>query len=501
MSDNNEVKTEIVRRLVGPSLGKAKVDFACANGSYTGRMYVCVHGAGFYSNLFGFERTVCIHWKHVIKINKVKTSGIGFQYVATSKNGKRNTKEHVFKSIAGRDNVLETVSRICREVNPNIEADSLDDGKEVGAGSSELNDELNMQPEKSEVSNIEIKNKEVRFVVDTINKVVNIQKQRSDNSSPGLTNEGEKDVSEQVEEDDELGTTMYDGTNGDFVTKFCPDQDNFGKAWIELVKLSEDYFKFTAVKKVDLPAFSLESFFEAFLADDAENSITSFHESIGDIVNNTDPWTESANGFHRIRTINLDHPVPGYGKAKTTKHQHCRVYGTDGICIDSHTESEGLPAVDCFYVEDRTLIEANEDGGLTLTGIYHTVWTKSSWMKAIAEKGANSASTDFFKGFVEMINNADESALPPVIIELQKEHKEDEKKIEETRSVLLYVIVFVLFIFLNLVRVRWKMGQMGDKVIELKDEIEFLKSQLVIAIDKAQEVGAADCASVCDNRL
>eukprot|EP00816_Leptocylindrus_hargravesii_P005018 CAMPEP_0196807580 /NCGR_PEP_ID=MMETSP1362-20130617/7580_1 /TAXON_ID=163516 /ORGANISM="Leptocylindrus danicus, Strain CCMP1856" /LENGTH=512 /DNA_ID=CAMNT_0042181569 /DNA_START=37 /DNA_END=1575 /DNA_ORIENTATION=+ len=506
MPDSNEYKTEIVRRLVGPSLGKAKIDFACANGSYSGRLYVCTNGAGFYSNLFGFERTVCIHWKHVTKMKKMRTSSILLQYVGTSKNGKRNTKEHIFKSIADRDNVFDTVSRICRQVNPNIEGDnSTDDCKDVSpefSGLSEGADSSDL-PKISDLRasiNAEIRSQGIRHAANAVNQLANVEKQPLNGSFNSETSVMDKEKEEltvyKIEEVDELGSTIYDGKNGDFVTKFCPDQDNFGKAWNELVKSSEDYFKFTAVKKADLPDISLEAFFETFLSDDAENSISSFHESIGDIINNTDSWTESANGFHRIRTINLDHPVPGYGKAKTTKHQHCRVYGTGGICIDSHTESEGLPAVDCFYVEDRMLIEANEDGGLTLTGLYHTVWTKTSWMKGIAEKSANAASADFFKGFIEMINNAGESALPPVIIELQKEHKEEGQKIEETRFALLFVILFVLFMLVNLIRVRWKMGQLGGKVVELKDEIDYLKSQLVIALAKAQEKnGLGECVS------
>ena len=154
---------------------------------------------------------------------------------------------------------------------------------------------------------------------------------------------------------------MFNGKNEEVVTSYYPS--DMTVAWDELKLSNETHFRRTTVKKVNLSEHTLDSFYDNFLSDDAEFSLAAFHEQIGDTIKEISPWNLAQKGFHRFRCIDLDHPVAGFGKANTTKYQHCRLFDTLGLVIDSHIVSKGLPTLDCFYVEERILVEAVEGGG------------------------------------------------------------------------------------------------------------------------------------------
>mmetsp|Transcript_25583 Transcript_25583/g.39629 ORF Transcript_25583/g.39629 Transcript_25583/m.39629 type:complete len:314 (+) Transcript_25583:80-1021(+) len=203
--------------------------------------------------------------------------------------------------------------------------------------------------------------------------------------------------------------TMYNGENEEIVTSYYPS--DIAVAWNEVNSSSEEYFQHGSVKKVTLLEHTLDSFYNKFFSDDAEFSLAAFHEQIGDTIKETSRWKLAQKGFHRCRFIALDHPVPGFGKAKTTKYQHCRIFDTLGLVVDSHIVSKGLPTLDCFYVEERILVTAVEGGGLTLSVMYQCVWIKPTWMKGIAERSVSLSFCEFFRVFMETVLRVSASSI------------------------------------------------------------------------------------------
>ncbi len=73
-------------------------------------------------------------------------------------------------------------------------------------------------------------------------------------------------------------------------------------------------------------------------------------------------------------------------EAMAKKHQRLRKYGDYGICIDTSSRVHDVPLTDCFYLDDRLLVQSTEDGGIILTSRFEIRFIKSTMFRRIIER-------------------------------------------------------------------------------------------------------------------
>jgi hypothetical protein len=99
-SDGNAV----VLALFGPSVGPCVGDFSTTYNRVNGRLYVATKALLFYSNLFGFERRMCLQLSDVTDLELFGLTSIRVSMV--------DCEEHIFKKIIHRVAVLELLKEL-----------------------------------------------------------------------------------------------------------------------------------------------------------------------------------------------------------------------------------------------------------------------------------------------------------------------------------------------------------------------------------------------------
>lgn len=90
--------TEIVHTLFGNAVGRCWGDFSCSHYRQRGRLYAASNAIGFYSNLFSFERRICLHLDDVSDIQAFRTTSIQVTTV--------EGEQYIFKSFENRELVV-----------------------------------------------------------------------------------------------------------------------------------------------------------------------------------------------------------------------------------------------------------------------------------------------------------------------------------------------------------------------------------------------------------
>lgn len=151
----NHERSAVVLALFGPTVGPCVGDFATTYNRVNGRLYASTKAILFYSNLFGFERRLCLQLSDVEGIESYRSTSIRISMV--------DCEDRVFKKFPSRDVVLGVLKellwkysggRIAQESNrllplsTNIlsEDDRSDDDEE----SEPLRPHLSSDPEVSE---------------------------------------------------------------------------------------------------------------------------------------------------------------------------------------------------------------------------------------------------------------------------------------------------------------------------------------------------------------
>jgi hypothetical protein len=82
-------------------------------------------------------------------------------------------------------------------------------------------------------------------------------------------------------------------------------------------------------------------------------------------------------------------------EAMAKKHQRLHKYGGFGICVDTSSRVHDVPLTDCFFLDDRLLVESTEDGGIILTLRFEIRFIKSTMFRRIIER---TTKDEFLKG-------------------------------------------------------------------------------------------------------
>jgi hypothetical protein len=188
------------------------------------------------------------------------------------------------------------------------------------------------------------------------------------------------------------------------------------EAWGYLHGNPDESYKENAFDKQQIPC-SLDKFYELFLADEAVYSIPNFMAGEGDSNVVTSHWKATETKSSKSRTIEYSHPVNAPlapPKAKARKEQRLRRFLNQGISIETDTYVDDVPMTDCFYVTDRILVSANDDGTVTVAAYFDIRFVKSTMFRSII---ANTTRSEFVKWFQNLLNmlrrEASALALPP----------------------------------------------------------------------------------------
>ena len=103
---NNE-RSAVVLALFGPSVGPCVGDFSTTYNRVNGRLYASTKAILFYSNLFGFERRLCLQLNDVEIIEAYRATSIRVLLV--------DCEDYIFRRFSNRDSVLSLLQQLLRE--------------------------------------------------------------------------------------------------------------------------------------------------------------------------------------------------------------------------------------------------------------------------------------------------------------------------------------------------------------------------------------------------
>jgi len=191
-----------------------------------------------------------------------------------------------------------------------------------------------------------------------------------------------------------------------------PESD-LEEAWGQLHGKPNESYKDSAFEQQQI-ACSLDKFHELFLADDAPHSIARFMTGTGDSNVVASCWKSESTSSSKSRTIEYTHPINAPlapPNAKARKEQRMRRFLDQGISIETDTYVDDVPMTDCFYVTDRILVRANDDGTVTISAYFDIRFVKSTMFRSIIANTTRSEFVKWFQNLLAMVR-IQASALP-----------------------------------------------------------------------------------------
>ena len=227
-------------------------------------------------------------------------------------------------------------------------------------------------------------------------------------------------------------------------------------AWMNVRNSKEPSFKKIACNAVPLSC-TMDDFYDRFLSDNAPCSMASYQINVGgDTDFETSTWSGS---FTQKRTMQYTHPVnaPMFPPAaRATKTQELRCFGKYGLCLETKTVVNDMPLTDCFFVEDRLLVEPRPEGGVNMTAAFELRFIKSTMFRRIIENTTQGELLKYWKGYVNMTKDvlAKEKGTeePPPPVTTQKIIVEQPQMEQWLRLVILGGIIFMVSLQLFLLQ-------------------------------------------------
>mmetsp|Transcript_34065 Transcript_34065/g.37642 ORF Transcript_34065/g.37642 Transcript_34065/m.37642 type:complete len:486 (-) Transcript_34065:40-1497(-) len=403
--------TQIVHSIFGESVGTCYGSFSCSCNRQQGRLYVANKTIMFYSNLFGFERRLCMYYSDVIEVKIHRSTSIWVSMI--------DGEDFVFKSFSDRQRVITLIQKLM--VTTAAKSSLSHEGKisnddELEFFSESMVEELVQQEDSTKAV--------------TCEPLISLGYQNSE-SNARETTEAESCPIEKIDvgqvPSDENGikaSSLYSklrSLTGDLT-------EDLMDAW-KKEKESKRENEEVIVKGFMLDC-TLGDFFDLFLADDAPYSVPGFQESkIGDTELEVSKWTidDSDHPSVMARAISFRHPISnklGFGPSSTiarrkqTLHRH----ETFGICMYTTTNIKGVPASNTFYVSERWLIESigSNNSQICLTILNEIVFTKRSLLKQVITSSTRDEVRGWYKHYLKMLSSQVQSTTITTTSEEQK---------------------------------------------------------------------------------
>jgi len=335
-------------------------DYACSYQRQSGRLYVSTGALFFYSNLFGFEKKICVKYDELVEITILRTTSL---YLRTA-----DDEEHVFRSFQDRDAVLEEIEKFynvpsaeCRLEEPELSSATKDEATCDDA-----------------IQTKSISKEKKQFFSD--------EKKLLHKDSVCSTGSLEYDLFDDTKKVASKGS------------------------WENVKVLAEKNLSDSAVSDFRLSFKSVEEFFDHFLSDDAMHPITLFHEDIiGDNnvaitkwkIDGSDDCCNEKKTY--TRTLKFEHRSK-MSVAQVTRSQTYRYYGSSA-CLRNITKLKGVPSADAFFVEDMWLIQSTDEGDLILNVRFRTHFSKSTMIKSIIESRSRAETLEWWRKYKSFLKS------------------------------------------------------------------------------------------------
>ena len=375
--------SEIVQSLFGRTVGPCWADDSCSYHRQHGRLYLSTKAVCFYSNLFGFERRLCLLLTDLDLMELYRSTSIRLCMV--------DGEDFVFKSLTRRDSILQ----------------SLYDLK------------YNRIPSQLRV--IELASS-VEHEIDKIDKVLESPLNPMENSPlPPTRRRTQSEPSCLQNMPKQSRSTLYSmhsleidtqnrsrtESSGDCSSQASPN--NVFAAWVELKRADDPPYQEIVIEDMELPC-SLTDFYNTLLADDAPWSIPRFQRDVmGDSEIECSNWALDEDGDQSLmsRTISFCHPIKsnlglGQFSALARREQRLRQFGTYGMSLDTSSFVKGVPASECFHVDDRWILE-QRGSVVFLTVKYQTRFTGRTILKRLISQSTKSEVLDWYKCYCKML--------------------------------------------------------------------------------------------------
>lgn len=441
-------RSAVVLALFGPSVGPCVGDFSTTYNRVNGRLYAATRAILFYSNLFGFERRLCLHFSDIESIESYRSTSIRIAMV--------DCEDHIFRKFINRDHVLKILKDLYHQAfsssNGSITArvlpighfettttgitnqadndvDSIDDDQlrvpspsELSMSQSTNNDSLESSlrprsqsvPSMNKLNTVQEKTKpDVSMRPRTFLRTLSTYSTAKTNAA----NDSQRHRSDSNEATSGQETSLV------VVGPSAPPGFDMSKAWEEA---KEPYSELAL--NIALSC-SLEAFMDMFFSNDATFSISRYQEEvILDKEVNYSKWKKRPEVYPPIfdRDINFVHPLNnsvGPSQAKTNRRQSFQRFGALGATLQNVTIVNGVPSADCFRVEDRWSVESIGESSVHLRVTFRIVFTKRTMFKPIIQKNVKAETKKWFHGYAKYLRQAlqddKKEGLPPSDSEIE----------------------------------------------------------------------------------
>jgi hypothetical protein len=233
--------TEMVHAIFDRSVGNCYGSFPCTYSRQHGRVYVASTAVLFYSNIFGFERRLCMSLAEVTEVKTYRSTSIWISMI--------DGEDFVFKSLSNRERIVAVIHALLRNFAPRESSTSVQVEVDTAAlAQLELTPAANSARSRARAHSCPIEiNQEVPFA--------------------GVCGVGTQVDLSRVE-------PARKTSNGDvsFATSTCTE--GLLEGWKKEKLAQKSSFKQRAVDDFKLNC-SLSDFFDRFLADDAPHTLAS----------------------------------------------------------------------------------------------------------------------------------------------------------------------------------------------------------------------------------
>ncbi|CAM9192604.1 unnamed protein product, partial [Laminaria digitata] len=240
-----------------------------------------------------------------------------------------------------------------------------------------------------------------------------------------------------------LGSTTGGGSPPSKAEEFRLALSSLGHGWLaDNEKQSDVPRHHGATVKISAQlSCQLQTFFELFIANDAEKGIPAFHETLGDSDIQATPWKVSGGGLGMTREIRFVHPISapiGPNSTRAVKLQRCRLYGEHGLIIETSTHLEDIPMSDYFQIDDRCVVQPARDGdrGVCVDVEVEIKFFKSTMFRKTIEAKSLQETREVWESFIEMAKSAIQMRQPAIPMRPSSEGAEsdDEGRARATRE-------------------------------------------------------------------
>lgn len=495
--------TEIVHSLFGKSVGRCWGDFFCSHYRQRGRLYAASNAICYFSNLFGFERRICLQLDDVTDIQQFRSTSIQITTV--------EGEQYIFKSFENRELVTLLLQQLKQGHANGTTRLRTDSEEESVERLDPLETSIDVRDDKRADKQVTDSNTALETLESTV--------QEEMPASPGLESLDEVDsvttdaaiASDVPAKPADTQAASADGGDNPLASSAdtLSEETNVQEEW-ELVKSSNDPpYNETSIDALVLPC-TLDEFFALFLANNAPHSIDKYQrDSIGDSELTVSSWTREPDGSHE-RVIHFRHPLPsglGPDSAHAERQQCFRRFGDFGFCLETVTSVKGVIASDCFHVLDKWLVEPTGETSVALTVKHQVQFTKRTLLKRVIQNTSNTEAHKWYKGYANMLESSFQDKEPDEEMDEDelKQHTKTTDTIAWEQEISMSSLYWSFEIFCTLMWLCLMIGiallllQMQNKIALLENQVSTLREEHVHAFARFEQ--AIQNVKLADNRI